>query len=98
MASDPDGEQSDQSDNPVNSEVVMNCVGIFYEEGKGVEKFRCLGNRGERRLGKFRETINLPQQYIDYRHFISIHSMRCKRRDVVHFFKCILKIFQRLTF
>ena len=40
MASDPDGEQSDQSDNPVNSEVVMNCVAIFYEEGKGGENYR----------------------------------------------------------
>ena len=40
MASDPDGEQSDQSDNPVNSEVVMNCVAIFYEEGKGVGNYR----------------------------------------------------------
>ena len=81
MASDPDGEQSDQSDNPVNSEVVMNCVAIFYEEGKGGEnyrkkkkKFRCLVNRGERRLGKFRETVNLPQQYIDYRHFPFLQS------------------------
>ena len=82
MASDPDGEQSDQSDNPVNSEVVMNCVAIFCEEGKGVEnyrkkkKFRYLGNRGERRLGKFRETVNLPQQYIDYRHFPFLQSTR----------------------
>ena len=40
MASDPDGEQSGQSDNPVNSEVVMNCVAIFYEEGKGGENYR----------------------------------------------------------
>ena len=40
MASDPDGEQSDQSDNPLNSEVVMNCVAIFYEEGKGGENYR----------------------------------------------------------
>ena len=39
-ASDPDGEQSDQSDNPVNSDVIMNCVAIFYEEGKGGENYR----------------------------------------------------------
>ena len=51
MASDPDGEQSDQSDNPVNSEVVINCVAIFYEEGKG-------GKSREKRLGKFRETVS----------------------------------------
>ena len=63
MASDPHGEQSDQSDNSVNSEVVMNCVAIFYEEGllgakiTGKIKFRCLVNRREKRLGKFRETI-----------------------------------------
>ena len=42
MASDPDGEQSDPSDNPVNSEVVINCVAIFYEEGKGGENYRKL--------------------------------------------------------
>ena len=40
MAIDPDGEQNDQSDNPVNSEVVINCVAIFYEEGKGGENYR----------------------------------------------------------
>ena len=62
MAIDPDGEQNDQSDNPANSEVVINCVAIFYEEGKGGEnyrkkKFRCLVNGGEKRLGKFRETV-----------------------------------------
>ena len=39
-AIDPDGEHSDQSDNPVNSEVVINCVAIFYEEGKGGENYR----------------------------------------------------------
>ena len=26
---------SDQSVNPANSEVVINCVAFFYEEGKG---------------------------------------------------------------
>ena len=31
MASDPE----DQSVNPANSEVVINCVAFFYEEGKG---------------------------------------------------------------
>ena len=31
MASDPE----DQSVNPANSEVVLNCVAFFYEEGKG---------------------------------------------------------------
>ena len=40
MAIDPDGEQNDQSDNPVNSGVVVNCVAIFYEEGKGGENYR----------------------------------------------------------
>ena len=40
MASDPDGEQSDQSDNPVYSEVVINCITIFYEEEKGGENYR----------------------------------------------------------
>ena len=40
MASDPDGKQSDYSDNPVNSEVVINYVAIFYEEGKGGENYR----------------------------------------------------------
>ena len=44
MASDPE----DQSVNPANSEVVLNCVAFFYEEGKGGKnyrkknKFRCL--------------------------------------------------------
>ena len=63
MASDPDGEQSDQSDNPVNSEVVINCVAIFYEEGKGGENYRkkkvpLFGKSREKRLGKFRETVS----------------------------------------
>ena len=31
MASDPE----DQSVNPANSEVVINCVAFFYEKGKG---------------------------------------------------------------
>ena len=31
MSSDPE----DQSVNPANSEVVLNCVAFFYEEGKG---------------------------------------------------------------
>ena len=59
MASDPE----DQSVNPANSEVVINCVAFFYEEGKGGEnyrkknKFRCLVKRGEKRLVKFRETV-----------------------------------------
>ena len=60
MASEPDGEQSDPSDNPVNSEVVINWVAIFYEEGKGGENYR--------------ETVNLPQQHIDYRHFPFLQS------------------------
>ena len=60
MASDPE----DQSVNPANSEVVINCVAFFYEEGKGgggitgkKNKFRCLVKRGEKRLVKFRETV-----------------------------------------
>ena len=59
MASDPE----DQSVNPANSEVVINCVAFFYEEGKGGEnyrkknKFRCLVKRGEKRLVKFREIV-----------------------------------------
>ena len=36
MASDPE----DQSVNPANSEVVINCVAFFYEEGKGGENYR----------------------------------------------------------
>ena len=59
MASDPE----DQSVNPANSEVVLNCVAFFYEEGKGGKnyrkknKFRCLVKRGEKRPVKFRETV-----------------------------------------
>ena len=59
MASDPE----DQSVNPANREVVINCIAFFYEEGKGEEnyrkknKFRCLVKRGEKRLVKFRETV-----------------------------------------
>ena len=36
MASDPE----DQSVNPGNSEVVLNCVAFFYEEGKGGGKLQ----------------------------------------------------------
>ena len=52
-----------QSVHPANSEVVINCIAFFYEEGKGEEnyrkknKFRCLVKRGEKRLVKFRETV-----------------------------------------
>ena len=62
MASDPE----DQSVNPANSVVVINCVTFFYEKGNGVggggnyrkkNKFRCLVKREEKRLVKFRETV-----------------------------------------
>ena len=58
MASDPE----DQSVNPANSEVILNCVAFFYEEGKGGENYRKknkfrLVKRGEKRLVKFRETV-----------------------------------------
>ena len=36
MASDPE----DQSVNPANSEVILNCVAFFYEEGKGGKNYR----------------------------------------------------------
>ena len=36
MASDPE----DQSVNPANSQVVLNCVAFFYEEGKGGKNYR----------------------------------------------------------
>jgi len=42
---------------------VINCVAIFYEEGKGGEnyrkkiKFRCQVDKEEKRLVKFRESI-----------------------------------------
>ena len=46
---------SDQSVNPANSEVVINCVAFFYGEGKGgggikekKNKFPCLVKRGEK--------------------------------------------------
>ena len=37
-----EGQQSDQSDNLANlySEVIINCIAIFYEEGKGGENYR----------------------------------------------------------
>lgn len=43
---------------------VIDCVALFYEEGKGGEnyrkkknKFRCRVNKDEKRLAKFRESI-----------------------------------------
>ena len=42
---------------------VIDCVAIFYEEGKGAEKyrkknkFRCRVNKEEKRLIKLRESI-----------------------------------------
>ena len=45
------------------SEVVINCVAIFCEEGKEGEnfrkknKFRCKVNKNEKRLIKLRETV-----------------------------------------
>ena len=39
---------------------VIGCVALFYEEGKGggkKNKFRCLGNKDEKRLTEFRENI-----------------------------------------
>ena len=42
---------------------VIDCVALFYEEGKGGEnyrkktKFRCRENKDEKRLAKFRESI-----------------------------------------
>ena len=44
-------------------DVVINCVAIFYEEGKEGEnfrkknKFRCKVNKNEKRLIKLRETV-----------------------------------------
>ena len=44
-------------------DVVINCVAIFYEEGKEGEnfrkknKFRCKVNKNETRLIKLRETV-----------------------------------------
>ena len=44
-------------------DVVINCVAIFYEEGKKGEnfrkknKFRCKVNKNEKRLIKLRETV-----------------------------------------
>ena len=44
-------------------EQIINCVAIFYDEGKGREdfrkknKFRCKVNKSEKRLVKLRETI-----------------------------------------
>ena len=44
-------------------EQIINCVAIFYDEGKGGEefreknKFRCKVNKSEERLVKLRETI-----------------------------------------
>ncbi|XP_044172245.1 uncharacterized protein LOC122956628 [Acropora millepora] len=44
-------------------EQIINCVAIFYEEGKGGEEFRkknkfqCKVNKSEKRLVKLRETI-----------------------------------------
>ena len=51
--------------NNMASEVdrIINCVAIFYEEGKGGEnfckknKFRCKVNPNEKRVVKLRETI-----------------------------------------
>lgn len=43
--------------------VVIDCVALFYEEGKGGEnfrkknKFRCRIDKEEKRLVKFRESI-----------------------------------------
>ena len=49
MASDPE----DQSVNPANSEVVLNCVAFFYEEGK-------VGGGGGGGGGKLREKKQVP--------------------------------------
>ena len=44
-------------------EQIINCVAIFYDEGKGGEDFRkknkfpCKVNKSEKRLVKLRETI-----------------------------------------
>ena len=44
-------------------DVIINCVAIFYEEGKEGEnfrkknKFRCKVNKNEKRLIKLRETV-----------------------------------------
>ena len=44
-------------------EQIINCVAIFYDEGKDAEdfckknKFRCKVNKSEKRLVKLRETI-----------------------------------------
>ena len=44
-------------------EQIINCVAIFYDEGKDGEdfrkknKFRCKVNKNEKRLVKLRETI-----------------------------------------
>ena len=44
-------------------DVVINCVAIFYEEGKEGEnfrkknKFRCKVNKNEKRVIKLRETV-----------------------------------------
>ena len=50
------------SESDVHSNCIINCVAIFYEEGKGGEnfrkknKFRCKIQANEKRVVKLRET------------------------------------------
>ena len=59
---------SDQTVNPANSEVVINCVAFFYEEGKGwggggggelkeKKQVPLFGKARREEAGKFRETV-----------------------------------------
>ena len=57
---------SDQSVNPANSEVVINCVAFFYGEGKGrgggrelkeKKQVPLFGKARREEAGKFRETV-----------------------------------------
>ena len=51
---------SDQSINPANSEVVINCVAFFYGEGKGIKgkkQVSLFGKARREEAGKFWETV-----------------------------------------